>query len=161
MNKIRLVAHTTYRQQVHTGTFLVLTFALPVLMLIAGTVAFFMADRDDALPTVGIVDETGRLTFVEEVPVDDAVLNLSAYANRTAAQTALQGEEIGAYLVVPDGYFEGEPPVLTAPAGSNAALGGRAGDLSAPRTVARSVALAPGKAGRTGKHDLSYTHRIC
>lgn len=122
MNKIRLVAHATYRQQVRTGTFLVLTFALPVLMLIVGTVAFYMADRGDALPTVGIVDETGRLTFVDQVFVDDAVLNLSAYADRTAAQAALQSEEIGAYLVVPGGYFEGESPVLTAPAGSNARL---------------------------------------
>ena len=38
MNKIWLVASTTYKRRIRSGTFLILTFGLPLLMVIAGAI---------------------------------------------------------------------------------------------------------------------------
>lgn len=108
MRKIWLIATTTYKQRVRSGTFLILTFALPALMVIAGAIPFITSGRGEALPVVGYVDETGRLAPVQQVRVEDQSLQLIAYENPEEARDAFQQGEIGGYLVIPDGYFEGE-----------------------------------------------------
>ncbi len=113
MRKIWLIATTTYRRRIRSGMFLFLTFGLPVLMVIAGAVPFIRARGGD-LPAVGYVDQTGRLAPVTQVPVEDATLALTAYPDIGAAQTAFQQGEIAGYLVIPDGYFQGQPAAFYA-----------------------------------------------
>jgi len=113
MRKIWLIATTTYRRRIRSGTFLFLTFGLPVLMVIAGAIPFIRAWGGD-LPAVGYVDQTGRLAPVTQVPIEDATLTLSAYADTGAAQTAFQRGEIAGYLVIPDDYFQGQPAAFYA-----------------------------------------------
>ncbi|MCK4470476.1 MAG: hypothetical protein KAW49_01685, partial [Anaerolineae bacterium] len=113
MRKIWLIATTTYRRRIRSGTFLFLTFGLPVLMVIAGAIPFIRARGSD-LPAVGYVDQTGRLAPVTQVPIEDATLSLTAYADTGAAQTAFQQGEIAGYLVIPDDYFQGQPAAFYA-----------------------------------------------
>jgi len=113
MKKIWLIATTTYRRRIRSGTFLFLTFGLPVLMVIAGAIPFIRALGGD-LPAVGYVDQTGRLAPVTQVRVEDATLTLTAYADTGAAQTAYQRGEIAGYLVIPDDYFQGQPAAFYA-----------------------------------------------
>jgi len=108
MKKIWLIAWTTYKQRVRSGTFLMLTLGIPVLMVIAGAVPFFTQGFGGELPVVGYIDQTGQLAPVQEVLVDEQMLQLRAYDEPTQAQEAYQQGDIGGYLVVPAGYFDGE-----------------------------------------------------
>jgi len=105
MRKSWLVAVTTYRQRVRSTAFLVLTFGLPLLMVAVGAISILTQIRG-ALPPVGYVDQTGELTTVETVPVDDETLNLTSYANVEAARQAFTNGEIEGYLVVPEDYLQ-------------------------------------------------------
>ena len=88
MSKIWLVAQTTYRRRIRSGTFLVLTFGLPLLMVIAGAIPFLRSTRD-GLPTIGYVDQTGRLATVDQVALEGRTLRLSAYPDVGAARAAV------------------------------------------------------------------------
>lgn len=111
MRKIWLLATTTYRRRVRSGMFLVLTFGLPVVMIIAGAVPV-IRNRGSALPNVGYVDQTGRLAPVTQVSIEDATLTLAAYADTSEARAAFQRGEIAGYLVIPDDYFQGQPTIF-------------------------------------------------
>jgi ABC-2 type transport system permease protein len=124
MKKVWLIAKTTYRQQVRSGGFLILTFGLPVLMMIAGAIPFFLGDGGSSLPTIGIVNENDDLTVVNQVQMDEATLTLTAFDDATAAASALQEGMIGGYLVIPPDYLEGGTPTYHADEAPNAALEG-------------------------------------
>jgi ABC-2 type transport system permease protein len=122
MKKIWLIAWSTYKQRVRSGSFLTLTLGLLVLMVIAGAIPFFMEGFGDELPVVGVVDQTGQLSFVQEVAVDEQTLQLKAYTEPVQAREAYQQGEIGGYLVIPSGYFEGEQARYYAEESPNAFL---------------------------------------
>lgn len=107
MKKIWLIASTTYRQRVRSASFLLLTFALPGLMVIAGSIPILSAQNNQLPAQVGIVDQTGQLGPVKSVQVDEDVLHLKAFDSPEAAQSAYQQKEIAGYLVVPADYFSG------------------------------------------------------
>lgn len=111
MRRAWLVAKTAYRQGVRSGTFLLLTFGIPVLMVIAGSIPILM-ERGGRLPRVGYVDETGRLAPVDAVAVGDETLDLMGYRDVAAAAEALADGAVGGYLVIPEGYFEGARPTF-------------------------------------------------
>ena len=114
MRKIWLIATTTYRRQIRSGMFLLLTFGLPVLMIIAGAVPILIESGGDSLPTIGVVDETGELVIDEQVTISADLLDTNAnliivpYSNTSSAQEAFIAGNIGGYLVIPGDYFEGE-----------------------------------------------------
>lgn len=116
MRKMWLIASKTYRERVRSGMFLILTFGIPVLMIIVGAVGFFTArpDQGDVPAAIGVVDQTGELATVEEVALQeeavglDVTLNITDYTTTEAAENAYLAGEIGGYLVVPEGYFEGQ-----------------------------------------------------
>jgi len=114
MRKIWLVASTTYRQRVRSGMFLLLTFGIPLLMVIAGAVPFLVANDRDAPAAIGVVDQTGELAPVAEVPIEEELLDIDQRLNFTpfpapeAAQEAFLEGEIGGFLLIPEGYFDGE-----------------------------------------------------
>jgi ABC-2 type transport system permease protein len=109
MRKSWLVAASTYRQRVRSTAFLLLTFGIPAMMVIAGAIGFFTAIGGD-VPRIGYVDRTGELAPVESVVVDNRTLYLSPYADEAAAREAFDAGEIGGYLVIPEDYLvEGTP----------------------------------------------------
>jgi ABC-2 type transport system permease protein len=108
VRKIWLVAKATYGPRVRSGAFLMLTFGLPALMVLGGIIALLGAGGD--LPRVGTVDRTGRLAPVAQVGVDGVILYLASFPDADSAQAALRQGDIGGYLLIPEGYFEGETP---------------------------------------------------
>jgi len=110
MRKIWLLATKTYWQYLRSGTFLILTFGLPVLMIIAGALPAITMMRDD--PTqVGYVDRTGQLA-VQEGPLEDTAATVTVYSDPEAAQAALAQGDIDSYLVIPENYFQKQTPLF-------------------------------------------------
>ena len=108
MKKIWLVTLKTYRQYIRSGTFLILTFGLPVLMLIAGA-APLLLQRGQNNARLGYVDQTGQLAIPATEMVNSDI-TISAYSSAAAAQSALEQGQIDGYLVVPKNYFQGQIP---------------------------------------------------
>jgi len=109
MRKSWLVAASTYRRRVRSTAFLLLTFGIPAMMVIAGVIGFITAIGGD-VRRIGYVDQTGELAPVDSVVVDNRTLHLSSYADEGAARLALDSGEIGGYLVIPESYLrEGSP----------------------------------------------------
>ena len=106
MKKIWLVAATTYRRRVTSTLFLILTFGIPVLMVIAGGVGV-LTQIGGGLPRIGYVDQTGELGAVSSVVVDGRTVSVTRYGTAEEARDALQAGNVGGFLVVPTDYFEG------------------------------------------------------
>jgi ABC-2 type transport system permease protein len=110
VKKIWLMAMITYRRHIRSGTFLILTFGLPALMIIAGAIPVLSTLRGN-LPQMGYVDRTEQLSPVSQVRVEGTVVNLIRYENADAAMAALEQGEIDGYLVIPSDYFQGQAPI--------------------------------------------------
>jgi ABC-2 type transport system permease protein len=110
MKKIWLMAKSTYRRHIRSGTFLILTIGLPALMIIAGAIPFLSTLRGN-LPRLGYVDQTEQLSPVSQVRVEGRMVNLTSYENTEAALAALEQGEIDGYLVIPSDYFQGQAPI--------------------------------------------------
>jgi ABC-2 type transport system permease protein len=108
MRKLWLIAVTTYKQQIRSGTFLFLTFGLPVLMVIAGAVPFLAASRGTELDSFGYVDQSGKLSPVGQISMDDHTYHFQSFPDEPSAKAAFRQGEIDGYLVIPTGYLEGE-----------------------------------------------------
>ena len=121
MKKLWLVAKTTYRQRIRSGSFLLLTFGFPLLMVMVGAIAV-LTQLGGEVPEVGYVDQTGQLADVEQVTFDEEVLNLRVYDETDAAESAFQHGEIGGYLLIPADYFEGQPAAFYGQESPNAKL---------------------------------------
>ena len=107
MRKTWLIAKETYKRRVRSGSFLILTFGLPLLMIVAGAIPFLAATS--APPSaIGLVDHSGGLVPPAQVPVDDGTLRVEQYGTEEAARAAYLAGDIGGYLVVPAGYLDGE-----------------------------------------------------
>lgn len=102
MNKIWLLAATTYRRQIRSGAFLVLTFALPVLMVIAGAIPILTSRGDDATGMIGYV-ATGAATDVTQVSGDGESFDVRRYESADAARSALEAGQIAGYLLLENG----------------------------------------------------------
>lgn len=109
MRKLWLIAVTTYKQQIRSGTFLFLTFGLPVLMVIAGAVPFLAASRGTELDSFGYVDRSGNLAPVEQISTEEHRYRFQSYPDEPSAAAAFSQGEIDGYLVIPVGYLEGQP----------------------------------------------------
>lgn len=114
MKKMWLIARTTYRQRVRSGMFLLLTFGLPLLMIAAGAVPILTANNGDVPAAIGVVDQAGELAPVGEVAIKEELLDIDQQLNftpfpdkETAHEAFLRGEN-GGYLLIPEGYFDGE-----------------------------------------------------
>ena len=106
MRKIWLVAASAYRRRVSSALFLVSTFALPILMVIAGGVGI-ATQLGGQVPAVGYVDQTGELADVASVTVQGEAVDVRSYVGVELAREALEGGAIAGYLVVPEDYFRG------------------------------------------------------
>ncbi len=109
MRTIWLVAKTTYRQRVKSQTFLLLTFGLPLVMVVAGAVPVLTELRGD-IPTIGYVDQTAQMADLKEIEVEGETASLISYPTLESAKGGYQSGEVGGYLVIPEDYFEGGAP---------------------------------------------------
>lgn len=117
MKKMWLVARQTYRERLRSGMFLILTFGLPLLMIVAGAVGFIAADGgggDGVVETVGYVDHTGVLSPVEQATIQEdigdinATVHFVAQSSSQAAADAYLAGTIDGYLDIPEGYVAGQ-----------------------------------------------------
>jgi len=108
MSKVWLLAGQTYRHYLRSGTFLILTFGLPLLMIIAGAIPIFSMSRVD-LTQVGYVDQTGQLD-VPEGQLEEIEVTLTVYPDPETARIALAEGDIDGYLLIPEDYFQKQPP---------------------------------------------------
>lgn len=113
MKELLLIARNTYLRRIRSGNFLLLTFGLPALMIVAGAVPILREVRTQ-LPHFGVVDETASLRSPGDFEYQGEPLKISEFDYEIAANRAFQGGEIDAYLVVPKDYFLGGQPVLYA-----------------------------------------------
>jgi ABC-2 type transport system permease protein len=113
MRKIWLIARTTFWRQVRSGTFLLLTFGLPAIMVVAGAIPILRETRA-TLPAVGVVDLSGEITSLETFAYEGQSIAIHAYSTIEEAERAYGSEVIEAFLVIPDGYLQGERPQLYA-----------------------------------------------
>lgn len=121
MRKVWLVARSTYRRRVRSGAFLMLTFAVPLLMVIVGGVSVLMELRG-SLPNVGYVDQTRQLAPVGSVEVQDDTLELTSYEDVDAAEQAPEAGTIAGYLVIPEDYLQGASTTFYGEKSPNARL---------------------------------------
>jgi ABC-2 type transport system permease protein len=121
VKKIWLMAKVTYRRRIRSSTFLILTFAVPVLMVIVGAIAIIQ-ETSGGLSPVGYVDQTDQLAPVNQIPVDGELFSPTAYADVAAARGAYRRGEVAGYLVIPAGYFDGQPATFYAQDAPNSRL---------------------------------------
>ena len=107
MRNLWLVASSTYRRRARSGLFLVLTFGLPIIIVIVAFVELAGSTPRQDLTSVGYVDETGRLGRITQVETSSGPLAVTAYPSVAAAGAAVAAGTIDGYLVVPPGYFGG------------------------------------------------------
>jgi ABC-type Na+ efflux pump permease subunit len=113
MRKIWLVAANTYRPRVRSGTFLFLTFIMPILMIVVGAAFSIFLDHGGDLERLGYVDLTGQLAEVSQVEVEDGFLTLIRMENEGQAQAAIREDQIEGYLLIPSDFFRASRPFFT------------------------------------------------
>lgn len=109
MKKVWLLARLTFKQHLRSGTFLILTFGMPLLMIIAGAVPI-ISMLNEATPRLGYVNQSQQLAPVSQVEIDDELVSLAAYDTPQAAQAALAQNAIDGYLLIPADYEQGQTP---------------------------------------------------
>lgn len=109
MNKLWLVAKNTYQQRIRSSTFLLLTFGIPLIMVVAGAIPILTELRAE-IPAVGYVDQTGKMGELERIEFEDETLSLKPYPDGEAGLAGLDDGEIGGLLILPTDYFEGGSP---------------------------------------------------
>lgn len=106
MRKSWLVAAATYRRSVRSGMFLILTFGLPVLMIIAGAVPILRELRVEAgVRKIGVVDLTGELSPIDHISTSELTIELTRYPSEAEAELAYRNGDIEGFMVVPADYF--------------------------------------------------------
>ncbi|MDZ7844647.1 MAG: ABC transporter permease [Anaerolineales bacterium] len=113
MNKIWIIAKNTYKQRIRSSTFLLITFGLPLVMVVAGAIPIITELRGE-LPDIGYVDETGQMVELDAVEVEGETLSLAAYRTRETAESDLKSGEIAGALIFPEDYFKGGTPLYLA-----------------------------------------------
>lgn len=113
MNKIWIIAKNTYKQRIRSSTFLLITFGLPMVMVVAGAIPIITELRGE-LPDVGYVDETGQMVELDAVEIEGETLSLTAYPTRETAEIDFESGTIAGVLVFPEDYFKGGTPLYLA-----------------------------------------------
>jgi ABC-2 type transport system permease protein len=113
MRKLWLIAATTYKRRIRSGMFLLLTFGLPLLMVVAAGVGILTAIGSEAPAEIGIVDQTEALAPDEPLTIPAALLEtdqnllFTPFPDQEAAHAAVVAGEIGGYLLIAGDYLDG------------------------------------------------------
>lgn len=109
MGRLLYIARFEYWRQVRRRGFLVMTFGLPLLPLlaIAAAVAIVvLSDRPER--AIGYVDEAGIVRPEVALPLDTAerAIPLRPFADQAAARAAFAAGQVDAYVVIPPEYLD-------------------------------------------------------
>jgi len=107
MNKIWLLAVTTYRRQVRSFSFRLLTFGLPITFILIGVLASALEQGQNQV-LIGYVDETRTLSPVQTVELHDLIISLREIEDQNAALDDFKRGVISGFLLIPEDYFKGE-----------------------------------------------------
>lgn len=107
MKKVWLMAKKTYKKRLRSGTFLMLTFGIPVVMVIAGAIPFLRETAGVEDLAIGYVDQTGRFTGQSQVIAGEESLEMKSFVAEDAARSAFTDGQIDGYIVIPPDYFDG------------------------------------------------------
>ena len=103
LRKLWLVAWSTYSQQVRARYFIVLTLALPLLLVGSAAIPILTGSGEQAA-AMGWVDLSGRLAPVNETSADGE-LRLMAYGDVAQAEAGMRAGAVEGYLVIADSYL--------------------------------------------------------
>lgn len=105
MSKVWLVARHHFLQEVSKRSFLIVLFSMPLFLVVVIGFGYLAEQLIDDTATLGYVDEAGFLVKTSFEDADDEVV-LLAFDSRDAARSALESEQIDAYVVIPADYRE-------------------------------------------------------
>lgn len=106
MHNIWLVARHEYRRMVVRRGFLIATAAVPIGIAALLGITFLVVTMTQNNAPIGYVDQADVLDLglQETLPDPDDRVEIRSYPDQSAAQAALEGEEIQAYFVFPPSY---------------------------------------------------------
>jgi ABC-2 type transport system permease protein len=111
MSKLWLFAKHEYRRNVRRRSFILGTLGIPLFIIAVMGISIILAVTQEDTRPVGYVDEAGVLA-PGKTPDEAPDVELRAFADRAAAQAALQAQTIQAYYVLPADYLEQQTVLL-------------------------------------------------
>lgn len=105
MSRIWLVARHHLLQEASKKSFLLVLFSLPLFLVVAIGFGYLAEQLIGDTATLGYVDEAGFLDQTTYEGADDEV-TLLAYDSPEAARSALESEQIEAYILIPTDFLE-------------------------------------------------------
>lgn len=108
MRNFWLLAKHEYRKMVGKRSFLLGTLGIPFLIIVIMGLIIFVAVRSDDKRPIGYVDHAHILNATVRPPagVNDDMLEMRAFADETAAQSALEAGDIQVYYVLQKDYLQ-------------------------------------------------------
>lgn len=108
MKPLFLIAANVYRRRIRSGSFLLLTFGLPLIMLVAAAVPILQLSKESS-GALAIVNQTDTLKIPSAVSIDDRSIEIVTYADEERARQAVSAGELDGYLLIPAGYPDRHP----------------------------------------------------
>jgi ABC-2 type transport system permease protein len=108
MRRLLLVAVTAYKRRIRSGSFLLLTIGLPLLMLVASAVPILRLSRQSP-KDIGILNMDSGLDFPAAVQADGRTVTLIQFDSESQAEQATRGGRVQGYLEVPSNYPSEQP----------------------------------------------------
>ncbi len=108
MIKTWRVALHEYQRHVFTRRFLMGLLSVPFLMVVLVGLVFLIISMENDTRSVGYVDRSGLLAQPLSAPLvkaPDKPIEILAYPDETAANSALQADRIQAYFLLPEDYL--------------------------------------------------------
>ncbi|MGA9531950.1 MAG: ABC transporter permease [Anaerolineales bacterium] len=100
MRALFLIASNVYRRRIRSGSFLLLTFGLPLIMLVAAAVPILQLSKETN-SVLAVVDQTGELKIPPEISIDDRSIDVVTYPDEAQARQATSAGELEGYLLIP------------------------------------------------------------
>ena len=104
MRSFWLIARHEYRRTVVRRGFIILTAAIPLGMAALIALAVLVAGLGEDHRPVGFVDHSNTLDAGLQANLSGDPIEIRAFADEKAGRAALEGEEIQALFVLPEGY---------------------------------------------------------
>jgi len=104
MSNLWLIARHEYLQVVARRGFILTTVAIPIGMALIIALAIVVATATGSSLPIGYVDQAGFLDVTRRAP--DQSIEVRAFPDEAAAQTALESRQIQAFFVFPPDYLQ-------------------------------------------------------
>ncbi|HET6443607.1 MAG TPA: ABC transporter permease [candidate division Zixibacteria bacterium] len=105
MRKMWLVARHQFIKEASKRSFILVLLALPLFLVFTIGLGFLISQIEKESATIGFVDHPGLLT--RSLPASEGEdIELQAFESRESAISALDNDQIAAFYVIADDYFE-------------------------------------------------------